>query len=67
MKEYIDRFKSATLEIYNMDESIAMLALKRGLRSFRFTYSLDKTYPKSYSELLTHAQKYIRVEEAIVV
>lgn len=64
MKDYIVQFKLAILEIYNLDESVAMLAMKRGLRSSRFIYSLDKTYLKSYSKLLIHAQKYIHAKEA---
>lgn len=59
--------KSIILEIYDLDERVAMLALKRGLHSSRFTYSLDKIYQKSYSKLLTRAQKYIWAEEATVV
>lgn len=56
----------ATLEIYHLDESLAMLAVKRGLHPSWFTYLLDKTYLKSYVELLIHAQKYIHTEEGIL-
>lgn len=41
---------------------MAILAMKKGLRTFYFTYSLDKKHLKC-SELLTHAQKYIHMEE----
>lgn len=54
LKDYVTQFKVATLEIYNLDELMAMLAMKRGLHSSQFNFSLDKTYPKSYSELLAH-------------
>lgn len=47
------RFKSAALEIYHLDESMAILAIKRGLCTSCFTYFLDKKHPKSYLELLT--------------
>lgn len=67
LKDYVARFKSAILEIYDLDEHVAMLASKRGLRSSKFTYSIYKTYPRSYLELLTCAQKYIWVEEVVVV
>lgn len=50
-------------EIYNLDEVEAMLMMKRGLRSSRFTYLLDKTYTKSYLELLNYAKKYICMEK----
>lgn len=49
------RFKVATLEVYHLDEFMAMLAFKRGLCFSRLTYSLDKTPMKSYSEMLTYA------------
>lgn len=56
-------FKVAMLEVYNLDKSMAMIAKKRGLRTSRFTYSLDKANPKSYSEMLVHAQNYIHMDE----
>lgn len=57
----------AMFEIYNMDEFVAMLAMKRELHLSRFIYSLDKTYPKSYSKLLAYVQKYIRAKEGAVI
>lgn len=40
------------LEIYNLDESMAMLALKRKLYASYFTYLLDMTFSKSYLKIL---------------
>lgn len=51
-KDYVAQFKKATLEVYNLDVSVAMLARKRRICTFCFTYSLDKTHSKSYSEML---------------
>lgn len=62
LKEYMVRFKTAMMEIYHLDEVVAMPAMKR-LHPSRFIYSLDKTYFMSYLELLTCTQKYIRVEK----
>ena len=42
---------------------MAISAMKRGLRGSRFTYSLDKTLPRTYVELLERAYKYMRVDE----
>ena len=42
---------------------MAISAMKRGLRASRFTYSLDKTLPRTYAELLESAYKYMRVDE----
>ena len=64
LRDYITRFKIAILEIYSLDELIAMLALKRELKTSRLTYSLDKKPPRTYSELLLRVHKYIRAEEA---
>lgn len=33
LKDYVAYFKVATLEVYHLDESMAMLALKKGLRT----------------------------------
>lgn len=59
LKDYLTGFKAAILEIHYLDEFVAMLAMKRGLWLFRFTFLLDKMFSKSYSELL----KYIHMEE----
>lgn len=67
LKDYVTRFKVAILKIYNLDESVVMLAMKRELHSSQFTYSLDKTYSKSYSKLLVRAQKYISTKEGATI
>lgn len=53
LNDYMARFKVATLEVYNLNEFVAMLVMKKGLRTSHFTYLLDKTHPKSYLEMLT--------------
>lgn len=63
LNDYMACFKVAMLEIYHLDELVAMLAMKRELHPSQFTYSMDKTYPKFYLELLVHAHKYICIEE----
>lgn len=62
-QHYVARSKVAILEVYNLDESMAMLGMKRGLRTSCFIYSLEKTHPKSYSEMLACMQKYICMDE----
>lgn len=32
LKDYMARFKVAALKVHNLDESVAMLSMKRGLR-----------------------------------
>ena len=63
LKDFVARFNTATLEITDLNEYVAMSALKKGLKQSRFTYSLDKTFTKTYSELLARASKYIRADE----
>ena len=63
MKDFVARFNTATLEITDLNEYVAMSALKKGLKKSRFTYFLDKTFRKTYSELLARANKYIRADE----
>ena len=57
------RFNAATLEVRNLNEDMALSAMKRGLRGSRFTYSLDKTLPRMYAELLERAYKYMRTDK----
>ena len=57
------RFNTATLEVRDLNEDMAISAMKRGLRASRFTYSLDKTLPRTYVELLECAYKYMRADE----
>ena len=57
------RFNTATLEVRDLNEDMAISAMKRGLRGSRFTYFLDKTLFRTYVELLERTYKYMRVDE----
>ena len=57
------RFNAATLEVRDLNEDMTILAIKRDLREFRLTYSLDKTLSQIYVELLEHTYKYIHTDE----
>ena len=63
IRYFVMRFNAATLEIRDLNEDMAISAMKRGLRGSRFTYSLDKTLPRTYVELLERAYKYMRADE----
>ena len=56
-------FNATTLELKDLNEDMAISAMKRDLRRSRFTYSLDKTLPQTYVELLEHAYKYMCADE----
>lgn len=55
----------AILEVYNLDESMVMLALKHKLPTSDLI-SLDKIPVKSYLEMLVHAHKYFYEEEGTI-
>ena len=57
------RFNTATLEVRDLNKDMAISTMKRGPKRFRFTYSLDKTLLRTYTELLERAYKYIRTDE----
>ena len=63
LRDIVVRFNKATLEVKDLNEDMTISAMKRGLRGSRFTYSLDKTLPRTYVELLEHVYKYIHVDE----
>lgn len=43
---------------------MAMIVLKSELQKNNFLISLEKTYPKNFTEMLTRAKKYINAKEA---
>ena len=63
LRHFVMRFNETTLEVRDLNEDMAISAMKRGLRASRFTYSLDKTLPRTYVELLERAYKYMRADE----
>ena len=52
LRDFIARFKAATLEVDHLDDLVEMSALKRGLRISRLTYLLDKNPVRSYAQVL---------------
>ena len=64
IRAYINRFNIAALEVRNLDQSIAMAALKGGLQKNNLLFSLKKKYPINFADLLARAEGYIRVKEA---
>ncbi|XP_073103482.1 uncharacterized protein [Elaeis guineensis] len=63
LRHFVMRFNAATLEVRDLNEDMAISAMKRRLRGSRFTYSLDKTLPRIYVELMERAYKYMRADE----
>ena len=66
LRHFVVRFNTATLEVQDLNEDMAISAMKRGLRASRFTYFLDKTLSRTYAELLECAYKYMQIGRAHV-
>lgn len=56
LKDYVAQFKVATLEIYHLDEFVAMMALKCRLLPSHLTYSLDKTPTVLFGDACPHVK-----------
>ncbi|XP_038982017.1 uncharacterized protein LOC120110599 [Phoenix dactylifera] len=65
LKDYISRFTSATWEVRDLDQSIVMSALKTRTRSYKFLFSIEKSFPADFVEMLVRARKYAKAEEAM--
>ena len=63
LRDLMVHFNTTTLEVQDLNENMAILIIKRGLRESRFTYTLNKTLPQTYAELLEHTYKYIYADE----
>ena len=66
LQEFITRFNTATLEVTDLDQMVAMSTMKGALKPFRFLFSLDKKFSTSFFEKLSHAEKYANAEEAFL-
>lgn len=60
---YLHCFNVVTLEVSNLDRSIAMIALKSILQRNPFLLSLEKMYPQNFAEMLTWIEKYTNAEK----
>ena len=64
IRAYINHFNIAALEVWNLDQSVAMAALKGGLQKNDLLFSLEKKYPRDFANLLARAEGYAQAEEA---
>ena len=64
IRSYLCHFNAIVLEVRNLDQSIAMAALKGGLQKNGLRYPLKKTYLKDFVDMLARAEKYARADEA---
>ncbi|XP_052192778.1 uncharacterized protein LOC127801573 [Diospyros lotus] len=67
LKKGKEEFNEEALSIDEFDQRIAMVALQNGLRAGPFAQSLAKTPPRTFTEALARANKYINAEEVMKV
>ncbi|XP_073020996.1 uncharacterized protein [Primulina eburnea] len=64
LREFVQCFNSAALEIPAATPNIMISAFTQGLRGGEFFKSLVKKPPSSYDDLLARAEKYVNLEDA---
>ena len=62
---YITRFNKEALSIDEADDKILVAAFTNGLRKGKFMFSLYKNDPKTMSEVLYRATKYMNAKDAL--
>ncbi|XP_073133652.1 uncharacterized protein [Henckelia pumila] len=64
LREYVQRFNTAALEVPAATADTLVNSFTQGLRGGEFFKSLVKKPPLTYDELLSRAEKYINLEDA---
>ena len=65
LRSYITRFNKEALLIDEADDKILVAAFSNGLWKGKFLFSLYKNDPKTISDMLYKAPKYMNVEDAL--
>ena len=66
LRAYISRFNKEVLSIDEADDKILVIAFTNGLKKGKFLFSLYKNDPKTMSEVLYQATKYMNAEDALL-
>ena len=66
LMSYIARFNKEVLLIDEADDKILVAAFMNGLRKGKFLFSLYKNNPKTMSDMLYKATKYMNVKDALL-
>ena len=67
LRSYITRFNKETFSIDEVDDKIRVAAFTNGLRKGKFLFSLYKNNPKTMSDILYGATKYMNAEDVLLV
>ncbi|XP_057730525.1 uncharacterized protein LOC130945845 [Arachis stenosperma] len=63
LRDYVERFNKACLDIQNFSTEAVIMGLVNGLREGLFSHSISKSYPTSLNEVQELVEKYINIEE----
>ncbi|XP_023880938.1 uncharacterized protein LOC111993326 [Quercus suber] len=66
LRSYISRFNKEALSIDEADDKILVAAFTNGLWKGKFLFSLYKNDPKTMSEVLYRATKYMNTEDTLL-
>ena len=66
LRSYITRFNKEALSINEADDKILVAAFTNGLRKGKFPFSLYNNSPKTISDVLDRATKYMNAEDALL-
>ena len=66
LRSYITRFNKESLSIDDADDKILIAAFTNGLWKGKFLFSLYKNDPKTMSDVLYRATKYMNTEDALI-
>ena len=66
LRSYIARFNKEALSIDEADDKILVAAFTNGLRKGKFLFSLYKNDPKTMSDVVYKATKYMNAEDAFL-
>ena len=66
LRSYITCFNKEALLIDEADDKILVTTFINGLRKGKFLFSLYKNDPKTMSDVLYRATKYMNVEDALL-
>uniref|UniRef100_A0A2N9FBG8 Retrotransposon gag domain-containing protein n=1 Tax=Fagus sylvatica TaxID=28930 RepID=A0A2N9FBG8_FAGSY len=64
LRSYVQRFNKEAVQIDEPNEYVALTSFNVGLRKGDFLFQLCKDPPRSMSELMYEAQKFINAEDA---
>ena len=66
LRSYIARFNKEALSINEVDDKKLVAAFTNGLQKGKFLFSLYKNDPKTMSDVLYKATKYMNVEDTLL-